>query len=181
MSGYWAFRREYTAGTAAAQFAILSRDALPINAGAWVVRPEHIPPEREAGGTWDAFFWVRDARALHAELRANGADIADPEETHPTFPPASRRADVLRLTTRRSMMGKASRLRMANLGGVPAVYSRRKAQYPLIVRRGPLDIATGKPRDIILCSFRPALGPGLGTWALAFGLAAWALRFDAVR
>lgn len=25
--------------------------------------------------TWDAFFWVRDARALHAELRANGADI----------------------------------------------------------------------------------------------------------
>jgi len=26
-------------------------------------------------GTWDVFFWVRDARALHAELLANGADI----------------------------------------------------------------------------------------------------------
>ncbi|MGH9146929.1 MAG: hypothetical protein ACRD1Q_09480, partial [Vicinamibacterales bacterium] len=27
------------------------------------------------GGTWDAFFWVRDARALHAELEGKGADV----------------------------------------------------------------------------------------------------------
>jgi catechol 2,3-dioxygenase-like lactoylglutathione lyase family enzyme len=67
------FRREYTAGTPP-QFAILSRDALPIMLRL-VARPEDIRPNEEQGGTWDAFFWVRDVRALHAELRASGADI----------------------------------------------------------------------------------------------------------
>ena len=67
------FRREYTAGTPP-QFAILSRDALPIMLRL-VDRPEHISPNEKQGGTWDAFFWVRDVRALHAELRASGADI----------------------------------------------------------------------------------------------------------
>ena len=37
--------------------------------------PGRISPNEKQGGTWDAFFWVRDARALHAELRANGADV----------------------------------------------------------------------------------------------------------
>jgi catechol 2,3-dioxygenase-like lactoylglutathione lyase family enzyme len=67
------FRREYTAGTPP-QFAILSRDALPIMLRL-VARPEDIRPNEKQGGTWDAFFWVRDVRALHAELRASGADI----------------------------------------------------------------------------------------------------------
>jgi hypothetical protein len=40
-----------------------------------VARPEDIRPNEKQGGTWDAFFWVRDLRALHAELRASGADI----------------------------------------------------------------------------------------------------------
>lgn len=67
------FRREYTAGTPP-QFAILSRDALPIMLRL-VARPEDIRPNEKQGGTWDAFFWVRDVRALHAELRASGVDI----------------------------------------------------------------------------------------------------------
>ena len=67
------FRREYTAGSPP-QFAILSRDALPIMLRL-VNRPEDIRPNEKQGGTWDAFFWVRDVRALHAELRASGADI----------------------------------------------------------------------------------------------------------
>ena len=32
-------------------------------------------PNEGQGGTWDAFFWVRDVRALHAELQARGAEI----------------------------------------------------------------------------------------------------------
>ncbi len=67
------FRREYSAGSPP-QFAILSRDALPIMLRL-VPRPEDISPNEKQGGTWDAFFWVRDVRALHAELRASGADI----------------------------------------------------------------------------------------------------------
>jgi catechol 2,3-dioxygenase-like lactoylglutathione lyase family enzyme len=67
------FRREYVAGTPP-QFAILSRDGLPIMLRL-VTTPERILPIEKQGGTWDAFFWVRDARALHAELRASGADI----------------------------------------------------------------------------------------------------------
>jgi catechol 2,3-dioxygenase-like lactoylglutathione lyase family enzyme len=67
------FRREYVAGTPP-QFAILSRDGLPIMLRLVTV-PERISPIEKQGGTWDAFFWVRDARALHAELRASGADI----------------------------------------------------------------------------------------------------------
>ena len=67
------FRREYVAGTPP-QFAILSRDGLPVMLRL-VTAPERIVPIEKQGGTWDAFFWVRDARALHAELRASGADI----------------------------------------------------------------------------------------------------------
>jgi hypothetical protein len=67
------FQREYIAGTPP-QFAILSRDGLAIMLRL-VTAPERISPNERQGGTWDAFFWVRDAQALHAELRANGADI----------------------------------------------------------------------------------------------------------
>jgi hypothetical protein len=67
------FRREYVGGVPP-QFAILSRDGLSIMLRR-VPTPERISPNERQGGTWDAFFWVRDARALHAEMQANGADI----------------------------------------------------------------------------------------------------------
>ena len=68
------FRREYVAG-APPEFAILSRDGLPIMLRLVPV-PERIAPNERQGGTWDVFFWVSDARALHAELAARGAEIA---------------------------------------------------------------------------------------------------------
>ena len=71
--GVLGFRREYVAGTPP-QFAIMSRDGLAIMLRV-VAAPEQISPNEKQGGTWDAFFWVRDARALHAELHARGADI----------------------------------------------------------------------------------------------------------
>jgi catechol 2,3-dioxygenase-like lactoylglutathione lyase family enzyme len=67
------FRREYTGGTPP-QFAIVSRDGLSIMLRL-VPATAAISPNEKQGGTWDAFFWVRDARALHAELRDKGADI----------------------------------------------------------------------------------------------------------
>jgi len=67
------FRREYSGGTPP-QFAIVSRDGLSIMLRL-VQTPEQITPNEKQGGTWDAFFWVRDARALHAEFEARGADI----------------------------------------------------------------------------------------------------------
>jgi hypothetical protein len=68
------FRREYVAGVPP-QFAIMSRDGLAIMLRL-VPRPEHITPSEKQGGTWDAFFWVRNAKALHAELASRGAEIA---------------------------------------------------------------------------------------------------------
>jgi catechol 2,3-dioxygenase-like lactoylglutathione lyase family enzyme len=67
------FRREYVGGSPP-QFAILSRDGLSIMLRL-VPSPERISPNEKQGGTWDAFFWVRDARALLEELRAKGADV----------------------------------------------------------------------------------------------------------
>ena len=67
------FRPEYVAGSPP-QFAIMSRDGLPVMLRL-VPAPEQIRPSEAQGGTWDAFFWVRDADALYAELNANGADI----------------------------------------------------------------------------------------------------------
>ncbi|MGH9748560.1 MAG: VOC family protein [Candidatus Polarisedimenticolia bacterium] len=67
------FRREY-AGGVPPQFAIISRDGLAIMLRV-VDASAPVSPNEGQGGTWDAFFWVRDVRELHAELRANGADI----------------------------------------------------------------------------------------------------------
>jgi catechol 2,3-dioxygenase-like lactoylglutathione lyase family enzyme len=67
------FRREYTGGTPP-EFAIVSRDGLSIMLR--LVPPSTpISPNEKQGGTWDVFFWVRDAKALHSELRAKGAEI----------------------------------------------------------------------------------------------------------
>lgn len=67
------FHRDYVGGSPP-QFAILSRDGLAIMLRA-VPAPERIIPNERQGGTWDAFFWVRDAQALHTEMKASGADI----------------------------------------------------------------------------------------------------------
>ena len=67
------FHREYVAGVPP-QFAIMSRDGLAIMLRL-VPASTSINPNEKQGGTWDVFFWVRDVRALLAEMRANGADI----------------------------------------------------------------------------------------------------------
>jgi catechol 2,3-dioxygenase-like lactoylglutathione lyase family enzyme len=67
------FQSDYSGGTPP-HFAILSRDGLSIMLRL-VAAPEHISPNEQQGGTWDVFFWVRDARALLAEMGGKGADI----------------------------------------------------------------------------------------------------------
>ncbi|MFN7926202.1 MAG: VOC family protein [Bryobacteraceae bacterium] len=67
------FHCDYLAGDPA-QFAICSRDRLAILFRT-VADPAHIRPVESQGGTWDAFFWVDDADALHAELVAKGARV----------------------------------------------------------------------------------------------------------
>ena len=67
------FQREYAAGSPL-QFAIMTRDGLSIMLRL-VADASRISPNERQGGTWDAFFWVRDVRALHAELLKNGATI----------------------------------------------------------------------------------------------------------
>jgi predicted enzyme related to lactoylglutathione lyase len=65
------FKREYIA---LPQFAICSRDGLAIMLRK-ISDPALIRPSEAQGGTWDAFFWVQDARALHAELAKRGAKV----------------------------------------------------------------------------------------------------------
>jgi catechol 2,3-dioxygenase-like lactoylglutathione lyase family enzyme len=67
------FRREYVAGDPP-EFAICSRDGLAIMLRR-VALPDRIRPSEAQGGTWDAFFWVDDAEALHAELSGRGAHV----------------------------------------------------------------------------------------------------------
>jgi hypothetical protein len=67
------FRCEYSGGTPP-EFAICSRDGLAIMLRK-VSEPARILPNERQGGTWDAFFWVDDAKALHAELAGKGADV----------------------------------------------------------------------------------------------------------
>ena len=67
------FKREYMAGDPP-HFAICSRDGLPVMLRR-VSTPERIRPNESQGGTWDAFFWVDDVPALHAELLGRGATV----------------------------------------------------------------------------------------------------------
>ena len=67
------FRCEYSAG-APLQFAICSRDGFAIMLRR-VSQAELIVPVEKQGGTWEAFFWVSNADALHAELASKGADV----------------------------------------------------------------------------------------------------------
>ena len=68
------FRCEYSAGVPL-QFAICRRDGLAIMLRR-VDNSASVVPNEKQGGTWDAFFWVNDADALHSELSSKGADIA---------------------------------------------------------------------------------------------------------
>jgi predicted enzyme related to lactoylglutathione lyase len=68
------FQCEYSAGVPL-QFAICSRDGLAIMLRR-VDDSAVVVPNEKQGGTWDAFFWVNDADALHLELSSKGADIA---------------------------------------------------------------------------------------------------------
>jgi predicted enzyme related to lactoylglutathione lyase len=70
------FRAEYAAGTPPV-FAILSRDGLAVMLRL-VAKPELIRPSESQGGTWDVFFWVRDADGLHQELAGRGATVVYP-------------------------------------------------------------------------------------------------------
>ena len=65
------FARDYVAGTPP-EFAMVSRDGLCIMLRR-VSQP--ISPNEQQGGTWDAFFWVRDVHGLHDELKGRGAVI----------------------------------------------------------------------------------------------------------
>jgi catechol 2,3-dioxygenase-like lactoylglutathione lyase family enzyme len=67
------FTRDYVAGDPP-QFAICSRDGLPVMLRR-VAKPELIRPSESQGGTWDAFFWIEDLSALHAELVSRGATV----------------------------------------------------------------------------------------------------------
>ena len=67
------FDCEYSAGVPL-QFAICSRDGFAIMLRRVLDGGVIVPIEKQ-GGTWEAFFWVNDADALHAELESKGADI----------------------------------------------------------------------------------------------------------
>ena len=77
------FEPEYVAGSPP-EFAIVSRDGLSIMLRL-VADATRISPNEAQGGTWDVFFWVRDVRALYAELTTNGADIVYGPTAQPAY------------------------------------------------------------------------------------------------
>jgi len=77
------FHREYAAGSPP-EFAIVTRDGFSIMLRL-VPDPTAIRPNERQGGTWDVFFWVRDVRALHAELAAKGAAIVYGPVVQPAY------------------------------------------------------------------------------------------------
>jgi uncharacterized glyoxalase superfamily protein PhnB len=77
------FTSEYLAGSPP-QFAIMTRDGLSVMLRL-VPDAEKISPNERQGGTWDVFFWVRDVRALHAELAARGAEVVHDVTYQPAY------------------------------------------------------------------------------------------------
>ena len=55
-------------------FAICARDGFGVMLRK-VSDAGRIVPNEQQGGTWDAFFWITDARGLHAELTGRGANV----------------------------------------------------------------------------------------------------------
>src|SRR4051812_38774617 len=64
------FTTEYVGGSPP-EFAIVARDGQAIMLKKVSTTP--LVPNEAQGGTWDVFFWVDDARSLHAELSSRGA------------------------------------------------------------------------------------------------------------
>jgi uncharacterized glyoxalase superfamily protein PhnB len=57
------------------EFAILKRDDVRVMLGAAKPDVTIIPYWQQRDGLWNAYFWVDDATALFAEMRASGAKI----------------------------------------------------------------------------------------------------------
>lgn len=68
------FTAQYVAGSPP-EFAICVRDGLAVMLRR-VADSALVRPVESQGGTWDAFFWVDNARLLHDELVARGAVTA---------------------------------------------------------------------------------------------------------
>jgi catechol 2,3-dioxygenase-like lactoylglutathione lyase family enzyme len=64
-------------------FCIASRDGVSVMLDQ-IADPGQIRPNGNFDNRWDAYFWVRDADALHAEFAAKGAHIVYPptDKTH---------------------------------------------------------------------------------------------------
>ncbi|MBC7897870.1 MAG: hypothetical protein H7066_20790 [Cytophagaceae bacterium] len=67
------FATIYSAGEPA-EFAMCERDGFAIMLRR-VEAADRIVPSEAQGGTWDAFMWVDDAKALHEELVLRGATV----------------------------------------------------------------------------------------------------------
>ncbi len=55
------------------EFAILRRDECRLMIGKVKTGQPIVPFWQQRDGLWNAYFWVRDAKALHAEMKAAGA------------------------------------------------------------------------------------------------------------
>jgi catechol 2,3-dioxygenase-like lactoylglutathione lyase family enzyme len=60
-------------------FAIANRDGLEVMLNQ-VATGDTFKPNGDYDGRYDAYFWVQDADALHAEMSAKGADIVCPPD-----------------------------------------------------------------------------------------------------
>ena len=61
-------------------FCIAQRDGIEVMLNQ-VLPEDEFQPNSHFNGRFDAYFWVRDADALHAEFAANGADVVcEPED-----------------------------------------------------------------------------------------------------
>jgi hypothetical protein len=65
------------------EFAILKRDGCRLMIGKVKDDQEIIPYWKQRDGLWNAYFWVRDARALYQEMKESGAIIDYELETKP--------------------------------------------------------------------------------------------------
>lgn len=77
------FATTYSAGEPA-EFAMCERDGFAIMLRR-VASAERIVPCESQGGTWDAFLWVDDANALHAELVGRGATVVYGPIVQPSY------------------------------------------------------------------------------------------------
>jgi uncharacterized glyoxalase superfamily protein PhnB len=65
------------------EFAILKRDGCRLMIGKVKDGQEIIPNWKKRDGLWNAYFWVKDAKALFAEMKKAGAIIDYELETKP--------------------------------------------------------------------------------------------------